>query len=409
MSDAAFLFALRGGFDATVIDSQVVDTIMSVRPYGVHFSLVAFTDGSTYLGQREFLKRRRAEIAVRIGGRVSAHLSPRQGLASGNAIGMAYLLYELARAGSRRVVLHARGDGPGFYASRVRRVWPGLRYVYDVRGDSEAEFRQHPEMGDLAERKHAWHLERIARERRLAVAGAAHVLCVSSVLRDRLLEQHGIPPERITVVPCVADVEKFHVDERERNESRRALGLGDRFVIVYPGRFGRWHYGPETLRVVRGLLDAFPDAFFLCLTPDIDEARRLAGSMLPEGRYRIETARHAEVPRYLRAADLGLLLRERHPLNEAACPTKFAEYMLCGLPVLISPGIGDCSSFVAKQAAGAILEEPDPAAAVEAVRALRKEPDEARRARIGAASGELSRQRLARELADLYLRLAHES
>jgi glycosyltransferase involved in cell wall biosynthesis len=240
------------------------------------------------------------------------------------------------------------------------------------------------------------------------MAGAAHVLCVSSVLRDRLLEQHRIPPERITVVPCVADVEKFHVDERERSESRQALGLADRFVIVYPGRFGRWHYGPETLRVVRGLLDAFPDAYFVCLTPDLEEARRLAGSMLPEGRYRIETAKHAEVPHYLRAADLGLLLRERHPLNEAACPTKFAEYMLCGLPVLISPGIGDCSPFVANHAAGAILEEPDPVAAVEAVRVLRKQPDEARRTRIGAAGEALSRQRLARDLADLYLRLACE-
>jgi glycosyltransferase involved in cell wall biosynthesis len=180
----------------------------------------------------------------------------------------------------------------------------------------------------------------------------------------------------------------------------------DRFVVVYPGRFGQWHYGRETCRVVRGLMDADPDVFFLVLTPDVEEAQAMARDALPAGRYEIRSAAHGEVSRYLRAADAGILLRAPDPLNEVACPTKFAEYVMSGLPVLISAGIGDCSGFVQEWQAGAVLPEPDPAAAAAALRRIRDEAEGQRRRRIAEAGRQLSRQRVARDLAALYRRVA---
>ena len=232
------------------------------------------------------------------------------------------------------------------------------------------------------------------------------MLCVSTVLRDRLVARHGLDPARASVVPCVADAEKFGPDEAVRLDARRALGVEDRFVVVYPGRFGAWHYNEETFAVVRGLMDADPKVFFLILTPDVDAAAALAARTLPPGSFAIHAARHDEVPRHLRAADLGVLLRAPDPLNEVACPTKFAEYVITGLPVLISAGIGDCSPLVASENAGAVLDAPDPRAAVAAVAKIRSEPDAARRARIAAVGQRLSRQRSAREMAALYRRIA---
>jgi glycosyltransferase involved in cell wall biosynthesis len=161
-------------------------------------------------------------------------------------------------------------------------------------------------------------------------------------------------------------------------------------------------------------MDADPAVFFLILTPDVDAASDLARRLLVEGRYRIRSASHAEVPGFLRASDLGILLRAPDPLNEVACPTKFAEYVMTGLPVLISAGIGDCSGFVATNRAGAVLAAPDPAAAVAAVAAraaaalarIRAEGDAARRARIAKAAERFARQRYARSMAALYRRIA---
>lgn len=403
---ARFLFLVPEGPDATVIDSQVVDNVVALGREGVRFDLLFLAEPRRFLAQREYYKHRRREIAERTGGAVRVLPIPRRRSLIGSAPCTAILLAELARSPGRRLVVHARTDFCGYLAYNARRVHSGLKYVFDCRGDGDSEFLQDARARNLPPAE-------VARGRRWlhvncasAVAGAEHVLAVSSVLRDRLVERYGLDPRRSTVVPCVADRDKFHLDERERVETRRELGLEDRFVVVYPGRFGRWHYTPETFAVVRGLMDADAKVHLLVLTPDLEAATALAAETLPPGRYTIRSAPHHEVPRHLRAADLGILLRAPDPLNEVACPTKFAEFMMSGLPVLISAGIGDCSRFVAEQDAGAVLDAPDPAAAADAVARLRAEPDAARRARIGAAGRTLSRQHYVGEMAALYRRMA---
>jgi glycosyltransferase involved in cell wall biosynthesis len=403
-----FLFVVSEGPSETVIDSQVVDPIVAVGREGVAMDLLFMPDPRPYLAKRAYYVRRRREIAARTGGRVSVVPMPRKHTRVGAAIAPWVLAAELART-QGRLVVHGRTEFSAFAASLVARRTRRLRFLYDARGDVMAEVRANAirsnDMGPRVERMLRWLLA----VRHEAATRAEHVLCVSTVLRDRLVAEHGIDPAKTTVVPCVADADKFFPGEDQRAALRSELGVADRFVVVYPGRFGAWHYNAETFAVVRGLMDADASVFFLVLTPDRDEAAALAARTLPEGRYAIRSARHDEVPGFLRAADLGVLLREPDGLNEVACPTKFAEYVLSGLPVLISAGIGDCSPFVATQRAGAVLEAPDPRAAVAAVARIRSEPDAERRARIAAlANQRLSRQRFAREMAALYRKIAEQ-
>ena len=406
MSDPRFLFVVAEGPEATVIDSQVVDNIVLLGREGVHFDLLFLANPGPTWRKRVYYAKRRAEIAERTGGSVRIMPVPHPLTTAGAAFGAAVIAREVLRSPGRRLVLHGRTDVSAYFASLVARWQRGLRYLFDVRGDGPAEFRLEAERRALTPAQSEPVLRRMLQRRGAAIAGAEHVLCVSTVLRDRLVAMHGLDPRRSTVVPCVADSDKFGVDDAERRAIRSKLGVEDRFVVVYPGRIGAWHYSDETFAVVRGLMDADPRVFFLVLTPELEAATALAAKLLPEGRYAIRSAAHAEVPGYLRAADLGVLLRAPDPLNEVACPTKFAEYMLSGLPVLISPGIGDCSPFVGENAAGIVLATPDPQAAVAALAQIRSEPDDARRARIGALGARLSRQRYVREMAALYRRIA---
>lgn len=63
-----------------------------------------------------------------------------------------------------------------------------------------------------------------------------------------------------------------------------------------------------------------------------------------------------EIQYSLALADLGLLLRERNSVNRVASPVKFAEYLACGVPVLVSPGVGDCPDIVRRERVGYILD-----------------------------------------------------
>jgi len=407
MSDVRFLFVVGEAPSATVIDSQVVDPVVAVAREGVHFELLFLADPRPWLAQRAFFAQRRQQITARTGSAVRVVPVPQKHRRLGEELSVAILARELARTRARRLVVHGRTDFTAYCASRVARRRGGrLRYLYDARGDVDGELRFGAALAGLSPERTERAVQRKLAHRQAAIDGAAHVLCVSTVLRDKLVARHGLDPARSSVVPCVADAEKFGLDEQQRRAVRRELGVEHRFVVVYPGRFGVWHYNEETFALVRALMDADPSVFFLVLTPDLDAARALAAKTLPEGRFEIRSVPHADVSRHLRAADLGVLLRAPDPTNEVACPTKFAEYVMTGLPVLISAGIGDCSAFVAKHDAGAVLATPDAAAAIAAVTRLRHEPDATRRARIAAVGQGLSRQRYAREMAALYRRVA---
>lgn len=54
---------------------------------------------------------------------------------------------------------------------------------------------------------------------------------------------------------------------------------------------------------------------------------------------------------------MGLLLREKSLVNEVASPTKFAEYMLCGLPCILTEGIGDYSRLAREHDIGTVIND----------------------------------------------------
>ena len=65
----------------------------------------------------------------------------------------------------------------------------------------------------------------------------------------------------------------------------------------------------------------------------------------------------SQVSKYLGVGNYGLLIREKSITNLVASPVKFAEYLACGLNVIISEGIGDYSEFVAAHGCGQLVNE----------------------------------------------------
>jgi glycosyltransferase involved in cell wall biosynthesis len=64
-----------------------------------------------------------------------------------------------------------------------------------------------------------------------------------------------------------------------------------------------------------------------------------------------------DVPSYLSAADAGLSFIKPCFSKLASSPTKNAEYLACGLPLIINRGIGDSDALVNEWKAGVLAEE----------------------------------------------------
>jgi glycosyltransferase involved in cell wall biosynthesis len=394
-----FIYLLGDGLQATVIRSQVITILRRMAERGLVFDLFIW-QARPPRSERPAVERRLAEVRRLLPGRVrlwkwmnvqflvrqtqsldaptepppafretkpSERLRGRLRWIALRARAVALqcgILACLARSLLRRetIVVHAR-SGSLDVALGLKRCYAGFRVLADFRGDRPAEYLYNAALLGISAHDRLIRLEhaRLREQDRRALREADSVQCVSNALRRRLEQEHGIGPGRIRVVPGLADDETFFFDPEAREKVRGELGVEERRLFIYSGSMLAWQAPRVLLQVWRDLSRSVPAVALLLLTPEEERARRLVGEMgFPQAvEPLVRSARYEEVRQYLSAADVGLLLREPHPLNEVASPTKFAEYVLCGLSVIVSRGVGDCGEIVETDGLGVVLEGYD--------------------------------------------------
>lgn len=138
------------------------------------------------------------------------------------------------------------------------------------------------------------------------------------------------------------------LDPSARDERRAELGLSQgQPLLVYCGSSLAGKYQGEAMLRFFGLLrKRRSDARLLILMSDLSEARSMLARR-PElaPACLLHSAAPADVPAWLGAADLGLSLIHASFSMQAASPIKIGEYLLCGVPVLGSAGVGEASAL----------------------------------------------------------------
>lgn len=169
-------------------------------------------------------------------------------------------------------------------------------------------------------------------------------------------DKSGRPVE---VIPCCVDFKRFEaVNEELREEMRRKLKIENRFVAVYVGAFGGWYLTEETADFFAALREKNESAFALVLTQSQPEIMKnlLKERGFTEKDFLITKVAPAEIPVYLIAADIAVSFIKPCYSKQASSPTKNAEYLICGLPVVVNDGIGDTSRFTREDQTGVIIE-----------------------------------------------------
>jgi glycosyltransferase involved in cell wall biosynthesis len=161
------------------------------------------------------------------------------------------------------------------------------------------------------------------------------------------------------VIPCCADLERFRFSAESRAARRKELGLEDAFVLVYSGSIGGWYLTEEMADFFAALLQVRDDAHFLWLTPGGHD--RVHALMRERGvsaeRYTVRASAPRDVASYLSTADAGVAFIKRCFSKLASSPTKTAEYLACGLPVVINAGVGDSDLLITEERVGALVSD----------------------------------------------------
>lgn len=119
--------------------------------------------------------------------------------------------------------------------------WAGIPWIYEVRSFFETTWTadvRYMEQGEYYQR-------RFDTETRMMKA-ADLVITLSGPMRDEIADTHGIPPEKIQVVPNAVDLDRFVPTPRDQ-QLRARLGLDDRPTLGYVSNLSHLREGQEVL------------------------------------------------------------------------------------------------------------------------------------------------------------------
>lgn len=259
--------------------------------------------------------------------------------------------------GNLPIVFHCRTETAADWAIEFSKCMRPSGIVLDVRGawPEELLFAHGFDGPDEAPPKLQQQFRAAESRLRRALDASDAILTVSRGLVD-YVEQLGADPDHVSCVPCC--VRTSVSMPWARSAMRAQLGMENKLVFAYAGTVTRYqHVDDGLLAFFRLVAGHARDAHLLCLTVDVDRmARCIADAEISADRVTLLTVAQHEMPAFLAAADCGVLLRAPSRMNRFSQPTKFAEYLAAGLPVVVARGTGVLDSMVEASEAGFAID-----------------------------------------------------
>lgn len=214
---------------------------------------------------------------------------------------------------------------------------------------------------------------------------ADHVVVVSPAFRSHI-EERGVPAERITVLPNGVDVEWFErpVEREEVRALREELGMCGQFIAAYLGTVGMAHGLDIVLEAARACRD--PDIAFLVVGAgaELQSLRDRAQRLGLENVRIVDKQPRWRVPLFYSLADVSLVLLRDRPAFRQVIPSKMFEAMAMRRPVVLSVA-GQAREILDAAHAGIAVPPEKPKAILDAVRALKADPERCRELGDGGA------------------------
>ena len=367
LSNRRVLYISYNGMLDPLGQSQVIPYLKELGRAGVQFTLLSFERPHAYtiegIEQCAALRRELAESEIDWHW-LSYHQTP-------SLPATCYDVWAGTRCAGRLVrrkqieMVHARSHIPAAIALRLKRRW-GVKMIFDVRGLMAEEYA---DAGHWRKDSIPYRITKAVEDRALAAADGVVTLTerIWPVINQwDSLRDHDVAHE---VVPCCADLDLFSFSQDDRDRRRNELGLQDRFVLVYSGSIDGWYLTASMADFFVTMRKRKRNLHFLWLTPTRHErVHELMGTRgLGESDYTVVASTPRDVPSYLSAGDAGMAFIKPCFSKLASSPTKYAEYLGCGLPLIINEGVGDSDVLIAREKVGALVRDFDEAEYVNAV------------------------------------------
>lgn len=355
------LYLCYFGLREPLVQTQVLPYLCEIKKIdGMKVSLLTFETNPQESWTTEQIKNEREKLAGQgiEWSFLTYHKTPSAPATLYDVLCGAYFTWRLMRR-EPVDVLHARAHVPAMMGAIVKKFSRQIpKLIFDIRGFIPEEYT---DAGRWKENGRLYKLVKRAEKRLFKDSDAFVVLTEKAreILfpesRETGFDKFGRPVE---VIPCCVDLERFISKEELRETIRRKLNINERRVITYVGSFGGWYLTEEIVDFLTEAREYDKSTFALILTQRETEKiiAKLKERGFTEEDFLVKSVIPEEIFSFLCASDIALSFIKKCYSKKASSPTKIAEYLISGLPVISNDGIGDLDKMIIDNKVGTIVK-----------------------------------------------------
>lgn len=258
-------------------------------------------------------------------------------------------------------ILHTRSHVPALMAAIAKKLSSRkVKFIFDIRGFFPEEY---VDAGNW--KKNGLLFRAVKRVEQWLLQEADGFVVLTEKAREILFpesENKGFDKQQrpIEVIPCCVDLKRFEqVNKVSRETIRCELNVQNRFVIAYVGSLGTWYLADEMIDFLATARMEDSSVFTLILTQSDANLfrKRLLEKGFGKNDFYIAKVSPTELPRFLNASDVTLSFIKPCYSKLSSSPTKIAEYLACGLPIITNNGIGDVDDFIIADNVGVVIDD----------------------------------------------------
>jgi glycosyltransferase involved in cell wall biosynthesis len=238
-----------------------------------------------------------------------------------------------------------------------------IPFIFDMRG-FWADERVDGKIWNLKKPLYNFIYKYFKKKEKEFMAESARIISLTHKGKEEILTWE-LPVKKnisVDVIPCCADFKHFSIEkitEQSLLPWKKRLGLVENdFVISYVGSLGTWYMLPQMMDFIKTASEKIAQLKFLIITTDAPQFALKAAkdSGVDHNQIIVMKADREEVPFLIALSNFSMFFIQPAYSKMASSPTKLAEILGMGIPVLCNSNVGDVESIVNKGNAGVVIQ-----------------------------------------------------
>jgi glycosyltransferase involved in cell wall biosynthesis len=242
------------------------------------------------------------------------------------------------------IFIHARSYVPAFIAMLIKSV-TGIKFIFDMRGfwvDEKVD------AGIWKKNSIIFNLSKKVESKILR--NSDHIITLTNSGKKILKRTFDLEKKKsfITVIPTCVNIKKFYSKNKKIKN----------FTFGYVGTVNNWYNFDLVLRYFRQILLIKKESKLIIVNKNQHHyiLNRIKSFNVPLKKVCLKSSDYSNIPRLINQMSVGIFFIRPTFSKKASCPTKLAEFLSCGVPIITGPGVGDVVEIIQKENVGIILK-----------------------------------------------------